>query len=159
MSENDTADQTLIDRVAAGRRAGSVRLGDLGNSVLSCALAGGAYVVIQDGATDHLWRLVFSARGGGRVVAVAGLPGYTHGLGSGGGAPWLGLDNSDATGASGDATGTRIWQLGPRTLRPGPWAAVLDRVAFSVAAGRRLWTVGQASGPGDRWVITELHAR
>jgi len=125
--------------------------------VLSCA-PGEAYVVVQDGATGHLWHLGFTARGG-RVLAVVRLPGYTHGLGGSEGRPWLELDNADVAGASSSAAGTRIWQLGPRTLRPGPWVALPVKVALSVAAGNRLWAVGQASGPGDRWIITELAAR
>jgi hypothetical protein len=157
MSWDDNSGRTLIDRIAAGQAAGSVRIGDLGNSVLSCA-PGGAYVVVQDGATDYLWHLGFTVRGG-RVLAVVRLPGYTHGLGGSDGRPWLELDNADVAGASASAAGTRIWQLGPRTLRPGPWVTLPAEVALSVAAGNRLWTVSPVNGPGDRWVITELAAR
>jgi hypothetical protein len=90
------------------------------------------------------------------VLAVVRLPGYTGGLGSSAGAPWLGMANASVTGASPDAAGTRIWQLDADTLRPGPRAVVPVMAAWSVAAGNRLWTVGEVSDPGDRWVITEL---
>lgn len=156
MTVDDNRGQTLIDRISAGRRTRSVRLNDLGNSVLSCAPAGGAYLVVQVGAVDHLWRLAFGARGR-HVVAVTRLPGYAFGLGSNSaGAPWIGLYNSDLPGASVHATGVRIWQLGARTLRPGRWVVVPvpDLLAVSVAAGHTLWTV--SDGPADRWDITEL---
>jgi hypothetical protein len=76
MSQDDSAGQTLVDRIAACRLAGSVRIGDLGNSVLSCANLG-VDLVIQDGASDHLRHPAFSGSGGGRVLAVVRLPRYT----------------------------------------------------------------------------------
>jgi hypothetical protein len=161
LSENDNSQRTHLDRIAvdSGRMAGSVGIDDLGNSVLSCATRG-AYLLIQDGTVDHLWRLAAGAHGRGYVLAKARLLGYTFGLGSSGGAPWVGLDASDVPGASPEAIGTRIWQLSARTLRPGPWIDVPVTMVSgaSVATGRRLWTVGQVSAP-YRWTITELVTR
>jgi hypothetical protein len=154
MSQNDTFGVTLVDRIAGGRRAGSVRISDLGNSVLSCA-PGGAFLVVQDGATVHLWQIAYTVPGG-RVAAVARLPGYVGGLGSSAGQPWLGRDTAGLPGTNPAAPGTRIWQLSAGTLRPGPWVTVPVEVALSVATRNRLWTVSPANGSGSRWVITEL---
>ena len=144
MSTNDNTQRTLIDRILGGRKAGSVRINDLGNSVVSCAPAGGAYVLIQDGTSDHIRQLVFGRAGAGRVVATVALPGYAHGFGSSSGAPWVGLDNSDVNGASYSAFGTKVWQLSAGTLRPGPKVPVRVTVVLWAATTGRLWTVGPA---------------
>jgi hypothetical protein len=152
-SENLRTQWTYIDRFSpvlrtgAVRRTASARLHDIGNSVLGCGRHGGVLAITQSGGT----LLQQLPSGGGALPAAVRLPEYSYGLGASGGAAWIGLNNNRAT-------STWIWQRDEGPLRRRDSATVPIDVILSVAAGGRLWTVGQDNRRANRWIITELAA-